>query len=175
MHLKQKTNHRLNFHIMFSWLPTEAKSQLYFDMLIPCKSKVTFVFGTWSPAEARSWPFLDFRLLAEAKSQLFVGMLTLWGNVTFVFWHLIPYRSKVLVILLFDSLQKQSHNHSLMCWSPAEERSHLYFGTWSPTEARSWPFFIFLFVCERTQSRIHTLLFQLVMVCDPLDLAKVST
>ena len=36
--------------IIYFSTPVEAKSQVFFGMLIPCRSKVTFVFfGTWSP------------------------------------------------------------------------------------------------------------------------------
>jgi len=97
----------------------------------PLQKQGHICFGTWSPAEVRSWPFFIFRLPAEAKSQLFkfVDMLT-------------PYRSKVTFVLaldplqkqdlghslFFDSLQKQSHNYLnlLICWPPIEARSHLF-------------------------------------------------
>ena len=107
-------------------------------MLTPCRSKVAFVFGPWSPAEARSWPFFIFRLPAEAKSQLFkfVDMLTpCRSKVTFVFgtWSPAEARSWPFYIfrlpaIFFDSLQKQSHSYLnlLICWPPAEARSHLF-------------------------------------------------
>ena len=102
------------------WLPAEAKSQLFFGMLIRCRSKVTFILA-----------------LDPLQKQ---GL----GHS-----------------LVFDSLQKQSHNHSFICWSPAEARSHLFFWRLIPCKSKILPIFYFLFVCERTQSRIHTLLFSM--------------
>ena len=87
-------------------------------MLTPCRSKIAFVLGAWSPAEVRSWPFFIFRLPAEAKSQpfKFVDMLT-------------PYKSKVAFVL--------------GAWSPAEARSWPFFIFWLPARAKSQPLFIF--------------------------------
>ena len=121
-------------------------------MLTPCRSKVAFVFDTWSPAEARSWPFFIFRLPAKAKSQSFkfvnVDPLQKQGHICF--WHLIPCRSKVLAIIyFFDSLQKQSHSHlNLLMVTPYRSKVTFVFGTWSPAEARSWPLFIFWLPAE---------------------------
>ena len=101
----------------------------------PLQKQGHICFGTWSPAEAMSH----------------------------LFWHLIPYRSKVTFVLaldplqkqgfghslFFDSLQKQSHNYLnlLICWPPAEARSHLFWYL-IPAKARSWPFFIFRLPAE---------------------------
>jgi len=113
-------------------------------MLTPCRSKVTFVFGTWSLAEARSWPSFIFRLPAKAKSQSFkfvnVDPLQKQGHICF--WHLIPCRSKVLAILYFST--------------PCRSKVAFVLGAWSPAEARSWPFFIFLTPCE---SKVTTILY----------------
>ena len=109
----------------------QLSSDSRFWYLDPCRSKVTFVFGTWSPAEARSWPFFIFWLPPEAKSQLFkfVDMLTpCRSKVTFIL-ALDPLQKQGLgYSLFFDSLQKQSHNYLnlLICWPPAEARSHLF-------------------------------------------------
>ena len=82
-----------------------------FDMLTPLQKQGHICFGTWSPAEARSWPFFIFRLLAEAKSRLFrfVDMFT-------------PCRSKVAFV--FGT------------WSPAEARSRPFFIFQLPAEAK---------------------------------------
>ena len=108
----------LGHHLFFNSLQKQSHNHLNLLMLTPCRSKVTFVFGTWSPAEARSWPFFIFRLPAEAKSKLFkfVDMLT-------------PYKSKVALVL--------------GTWSPAEARSWAFFIFWLPARAKSQPFFTF--------------------------------
>ena len=60
--------------------------------------------------------------------------------------------------LLFDSLQKQSHKYSLVCWSPAEARSHLFFWRLIPRRSKVLVIPYFYVVWERIQSHIHTLL-----------------
>jgi len=121
----------------FDSLQKQSHSYLNLLMLIPCRSKVTFVFGTWSPAEARSWPFFIFRLLAEAKSQpfKFVDMLT-------------PCRSKVAFVL--------------GAWSPAEARSWSFFIFWVPARAKSQSLFIFWFSAEARSPRF----FQHMMILE---------
>ena len=97
----------------------------------PLQKQGHICFGNWSPAKARSWPFFIFRLPIGAKAQLFkfVDMLTpCRSKVTFVL-ALDPLQKQGLGhSLFFDSLQKQSHNYLnlLICWPPAEARSHLF-------------------------------------------------
>jgi len=97
-----------------------------FDMLIPCRSKVTFDFGTWSPAEARSWPFFTFWLPDEAKSRLFFDMLIpCKSKVTFDFGTWSPAEARSWPLFTFRLPTEASHNSSLICWPPAKARSHL--------------------------------------------------
>jgi len=118
----------------------------------PLQKQGHICFGTWSPVEARSWPFFIFRLPAEAKSQLFkfVDMLTPCGsNVTFVL-ALDPLQKQGLgYSLIFDSLQKQSHNYLnlLICWPSAEARSHLFWHL-IPCRSKVMAILYFLTTCK---------------------------
>jgi len=84
------------------------------------------------------------------RSFKFVDMLT-------------PCRSKVAFVLVldplqkqglghylfFDFLQKQSQSHlNLLMLTPCRSKVTFVLGTWSPTEARSWPLFIFRLPAE---------------------------
>ena len=104
----------LGHALFFDSLQKQSHSYLNLLLLTLCRSKVTFVFATWPPAEARSWPSFIFWLPVEAKSQLFnLLMFT-------------PCRSKVTFV--FGT------------WSPAEARSWPSFIFRLPTEAKSKSF-----------------------------------
>jgi len=155
-------------HLFWHLIPYRSKVMAILYFLTTCKSKVTIIyicwyvdplqkqghicFGTWSPAEARSWPFFILQLPAEAKSQLFkfVDMLTpCRSKVTFVL-ALDPLQKQGLgYSLFFDSLQKRSHNYLnlLICWPPAEARSHLFWHL-IPYRSKVMAILYFLTTCK---------------------------
>ena len=141
-----------------------CKVLIFLYFLTPCRSKVIIIlwyvdplqkqghigFGTWPLAEARSWPFFDFWLPAEAKSQLFFVMVILC-------------RSKVTFVLALDPMQKQGLGHPLfLCRVRKDSKSYPHFTFQLVLEKCLKvvsPHLTFLFVWKRTQSRIYTLIF----------------
>jgi len=104
--------------IIFGWSPVEARS-------LP----TSYPFGTWSPAEERSWPFFGLWFSTEAKSQLSLGM---WS----------PTEARPLPTSYLSGVWFLAEARSwplLGLWFPAEAKSQLSLGMWSPAEARSLP------------------------------------
>ena len=135
----------LDHHLFFDSLQKQSHSYLNLLILTPCR--VTFVLAL-DPLQKQGLGYhLFFRLPVEAKSQLFkfvnVDPLQKQGHICS--WHLIPLQKQGLGhSLFFDSLQKQSQSHlNLLMLTPCRSKVTFVFGTWSPAEARSWPFFIF--------------------------------
>ena len=75
----------------------------------------------------------------------------------FCVWLLTPYRSKVLAILWFLTHSRSKVTIILWCVDPLQNQGHICFRTWSPTEARSWPFYGIDSL--QKQSHNHSLLF----------------
>jgi len=121
-------------------------------MLTPCRSKIAFVLGAWSPAEARSWPFFIFRLPAEAKSQLFkfvnVDPLQKQGHICFGTWSPTEARSWPFFIFRLPAEAKSQPFKFVDMLTPCKSKVAFVLGTSSPTEARSWPSFIFRLPAE---------------------------
>jgi len=62
-------------------------------------SKVTFIFGAWSPAETKVLPILWFSTPYKSKVTTILWNVDPLMQGHICFWCLIPSRSKVLVIL----------------------------------------------------------------------------
>jgi len=124
----QKQSH--NFHL-FSRLPAEAKSPSFesVDMLILCKCKITFVFLT--PCRSKVITFIYFLDSLCKQSHYYLNLLICWPTAearAHLFLALDPLQKQGLGhSLFFNSLQKQSNNHSSR--SSAEARSPHFFST----------------------------------------------
>jgi len=134
---------------------------LAFWHLILCRSKISAIIFficilVLDYLQKQNLELFFFRHLIPCISKILVILL-------FTFWYLIPYRSKILAIIFFicilvldpyrskiltvlfptlDSLQEQNLGHHFL---------NLYFGTWFPTKAKSWPLFFPQFIPCRSK------------------------
>jgi len=121
----------INLHLSLgTWSSVEVRSQLSLSWswhLIPLqrqglghllkkkmKTNLYTSIGVWSPAKTRSWPSFFFYLsVISCRSKVTTNLI--------LFWRPISCKSKILAILKIMN----------------DEKSLYYFGTWSPTKARS--------------------------------------
>jgi len=138
--------------------PLQKQGHIWFWHLIPCRSKVLVIlyFSTpcWSKVITLLWYVDPLQKQGLGHSLLFDSLLKqsrnssliCWSPVearSHLIWHLIPCRSKGLAILYFSTpwWSKVVTLHWYV--DPCRSKVTFDFGTWSLTEARSWPFFIF--------------------------------